>query len=202
MDWSDHALWWPDRNCWLTRTRSTLDQCGVQADALLYFTPMHKVLRVQLPDLRYLDMKVDFSVKTFSAVIQLCKELGIRHPEELSFCKPLEPNHLKYNFKVGWLITKFHSVFYDIFFYRIYLKRSIIIMIKMGCIGTDQCICHRIQTHLLLIVVRTEVRVVWIKHLLCAPLSHHKECHRLQHRLAVLGTSVLRYVLKCRYFVY
>lgn len=23
--------------------------------------------------------------------------LGIRHPEELSFCKPLEPNHLKYN---------------------------------------------------------------------------------------------------------
>lgn len=101
MDWSDHALWWPDRNCWLTRTRSTLDQCGVQADALLYFTPMHKVLRVQLPDLRYLDMKVDFSVKTFSAVIQLCKELGIRHPEELSLCKPLEPNHLKYNFKVG-----------------------------------------------------------------------------------------------------
>lgn len=25
--------------------------------------------------------------------------LGIRHPEELSFCKPLEPNHLKYNLK-------------------------------------------------------------------------------------------------------
>lgn len=24
---------------------------------------------------------------------------GIRHPEELSFCKPLEPNHLKYNLK-------------------------------------------------------------------------------------------------------
>lgn len=26
-------------------------------------------------------------------------DLGIRHPEELSFCKPLEPNHLKYNLK-------------------------------------------------------------------------------------------------------
>lgn len=25
--------------------------------------------------------------------------LGIRHPEELSFCKPLEPAHLKYNLK-------------------------------------------------------------------------------------------------------
>lgn len=99
MDWSDHALWWPDQNIWLTRTRSTLDQCGVHADALLHFTPMHKNLRVQLPDLRYLDMRVDFSIKTFSAVAQVCKDLGLRHPEELSFCKPLEYNHLKYNYK-------------------------------------------------------------------------------------------------------
>ncbi|CAG9838342.1 unnamed protein product [Diabrotica balteata] len=99
MDWSDHALWWPDKNIWLTRTRSTLDQCGVHADALLHFTPMHKILRLQLPDLRYLDMRVDFSIKTFSAVAQLCKDLGLRHPEELSLSKPLEPNHLKYNYK-------------------------------------------------------------------------------------------------------
>lgn len=76
MDWSDHALWWPTRNIWLSRTRSTLDQCEVQADALLHFTPMHKSLRVQLPDLRYLDCQVDFSIKTFNAVINLCKELG------------------------------------------------------------------------------------------------------------------------------
>ena len=76
MDWSDHALWWPTRNTWLTRTRSTLDQYGVQADALLHFTPMHKTLRVQLPDLRYLDCRVNFSIKTFNAVVNLCKELG------------------------------------------------------------------------------------------------------------------------------
>jgi kindlin 2 len=76
MDWSDHALWWPARNTWLTRTRSTLDQYGVQADALLHFTPMHKTLRVQLPDLRYLDCRVNFSIKTFNAVVNLCKELG------------------------------------------------------------------------------------------------------------------------------
>ncbi|XP_046829723.1 unc-112-related protein-like isoform X3 [Vespa velutina] len=99
MDWSDHALWWPARNHWLTRTRSTLDQYGVAADALLHFTPMHKTLRVQLPDMRSVDCRVDFSVKTFNAVINLCKELGIRHPEELSFCKPLEPSHLKCNLK-------------------------------------------------------------------------------------------------------
>lgn len=97
-DWSDHALWWPAKNVWLARTRSTLDQCGVQADSLLHFTPMHKTLRVQLPDLRYLDCRVDYSIKTFGAVVNLCKDLGIRHPEELSLCKPLEAAHLKRNF--------------------------------------------------------------------------------------------------------
>ncbi|KAH8302568.1 hypothetical protein KR044_008277 [Drosophila immigrans] len=97
-DWSDHALYWPAKNLWLTRTRSTLDQCGVQADSLLHFTPMHKVLRVQLPDLRYLDCRVDYSIKTFAAVVQLCKQLDIRYPEELSLCKPLEAAHLKQNF--------------------------------------------------------------------------------------------------------
>lgn len=76
MDWSDHALWWPNRNSWLTRTRSTLDQYGVQADAKLQFTRMHKTARIQLPDLRYVDMRVDFSIKTFNAVIQICKELS------------------------------------------------------------------------------------------------------------------------------
>uniref|UniRef100_A0A182VZ58 PH domain-containing protein n=1 Tax=Anopheles minimus TaxID=112268 RepID=A0A182VZ58_9DIPT len=97
-DWSDHALWWPARNQWLTRTKSTLDQVGLHADALLHFTPMHKTLRVQMPDLRYLDCQVDFSIKTFGAVVALCKDLGIRHPEELSLCKPLEPMHLKKNY--------------------------------------------------------------------------------------------------------
>ncbi|XP_070576753.1 fermitin family homolog 2-like [Ptychodera flava] len=87
IDWSDHALWWPDKNMWLLRTRSTLDQCGVQADAKLHFTPMHKTLRVQLPDLQQIDMRVDFSVMVFNSVIEVCKDLGIRHPEELSFLR-------------------------------------------------------------------------------------------------------------------
>ncbi|EDV97783.1 unc-112-related protein [Drosophila grimshawi] len=97
-DWSDHALYWPVKNIWLARTRATLDQCGIQADSLLHFTPMHKMLRVQLPDLRYLDCRVDYSVKTFAAVVNLCKLLDIRYPEELSLCKPLEAEHLKKNF--------------------------------------------------------------------------------------------------------
>jgi len=98
QDWSDHALWWPRKNVWLTHTRSTLDQCGVTASAELHFTPMHKLLKVQLPDLREMEFRVDFSVKTFNAVVNLCKHMGIRHPEELSFSKPITADDLKYNF--------------------------------------------------------------------------------------------------------
>uniref|UniRef100_A0A4D5R9Q1 Unc-112-related protein n=1 Tax=Scolopendra viridis TaxID=118503 RepID=A0A4D5R9Q1_SCOVI len=99
IDWSDHALWWPEKNMWLSRTRSTLDQCGVQADALLHFTPMHKTLRLQLPDLRYIDANVNFSCKVFNAIVNVCKDLGIRHPEELSFGRPLTQDDLKRNYR-------------------------------------------------------------------------------------------------------
>ena len=76
MDWSDHAMWWPEKNIWLDKTRWTLDQYNLTADAVVHFTPMHKTIRIQLPDLRYVDLTVDFSVRTFNAVINLCKELG------------------------------------------------------------------------------------------------------------------------------
>merc|ERR1719397_1906946 len=95
MDWSDHAIWWPSQNKWLDKTRWTLDQYNVNADTVIHFTPMHKTLRIQLPDLRYIDCTVDFSVKTFNASVGMCKDLGLRHPEELSLCKPLDPEHLR-----------------------------------------------------------------------------------------------------------
>lgn len=85
VDWSDHAIWWPERNMWLKRTGTTLDQYGVQADARLWFTPMHKTLRVQMPDMQLIDMRVDFSENIFKSVMELGKELGVRHPEEMSF---------------------------------------------------------------------------------------------------------------------
>lgn len=75
-DWSDHALWWPDKNQWLLRSRSTLDQYEVHADAKLLFTPMHKTVRLQLPDLQILEMRMNFSSKVFAAITSLCKELG------------------------------------------------------------------------------------------------------------------------------
>ena len=76
IDWSDHGLWWPDKNIWLARTRSTLDQYGVQADATLWFTPMHKNLRIMLPDLQILDMPINFSTNVFTNVVRICRELG------------------------------------------------------------------------------------------------------------------------------
>lgn len=86
-DWSDHAFWWPERKLWLTKLRLTLDQYGVHADSRLLFTSMHKPLRVQLPDLQIIELKVNFSVNVFNAVLQLARELGIRHAEELSFIR-------------------------------------------------------------------------------------------------------------------
>lgn len=99
MDWSDHAIWWPTRNIWLDKTRWTLDQYNVNADTTIHFTPMHKTLRIQLPDLRYIDCTVDFSIKTFNASVTMCRDLGLRHPEELSLCKPLDSEHLKQNYQ-------------------------------------------------------------------------------------------------------
>ena len=34
--------------------------------------------RIQLPDLRYVDCTVDFSVKTFNAGVVMCRDLGLR----------------------------------------------------------------------------------------------------------------------------
>lgn len=116
MDWSDHALWWPARNHWLTRTRSTLDQYGVAADAILHFTPMHKTLRVQLPDMRFLDCRVDFSVKTFNAVINLCKELGKSSFLSDNYCSAMTKNAMymqKYVCYRFILVLKKYGAYYQ-----------------------------------------------------------------------------------------
>ena len=86
-DFSDYALWWPKANIWLTNTKWTLDQYGVQSDAQLSFTSMHKTVRLQLPDLRILSAQIDFSVTVFASVCKLCHELGKRntHTADRSF---------------------------------------------------------------------------------------------------------------------
>ena len=75
-DWSDHALWWPEKRQWLTRSRSTLEQYDIQANCILHFVPMHRNIKLQLPDLQLIDMRVDFSSRVLAVVIRLCRELS------------------------------------------------------------------------------------------------------------------------------
>ncbi|XP_027758038.1 fermitin family homolog 1 [Empidonax traillii] len=87
QDWSDYAFWWEQKKCWLLKTHWTLDKCGVQADAKLLFTPQHKMLRLRLPNMRTVRLKVSFSAMVFRAVSDICKILNIRRSEELSLLK-------------------------------------------------------------------------------------------------------------------
>ncbi|KAF6088000.1 fermitin family member 1 [Phyllostomus discolor] len=88
QDWSDFALWWEQKRCWLLKTHWTLDKCGVQADAKLLFTPQHKMLRLRLPNMKTVRLRVSFSDMVFKAVSDVCKTLNIRRSEELSLLKP------------------------------------------------------------------------------------------------------------------
>lgn len=72
-DWSDHALWWEKKKTWLLKTHWTLDKYGIQADARLLFTPQHKLLRLQLPNMKHMKVKVNFSDRVFKAVSDICK---------------------------------------------------------------------------------------------------------------------------------
>ncbi|GAB5569409.1 fermitin family homolog 1 isoform X1 [Prionailurus iriomotensis] len=88
QDWSDFALWWEQKHCWLLKTHWTLDKYGVQADAKLLFTPQHKMLRLRLPNVKTVRLRVSFSAVVFKAVSDICKILNIRRSEELSLLKP------------------------------------------------------------------------------------------------------------------
>uniref|UniRef100_A0A4W6E0E8 FERM domain containing kindlin 1 n=1 Tax=Lates calcarifer TaxID=8187 RepID=A0A4W6E0E8_LATCA len=88
QDWSDHALWWEQRKCWLLKTHWTLDKYGIQADAFLRYTPQHKPLLLQLPNMKTIKMTVSFSTVVFKTVSEICRLLNIRRSEELSLLKP------------------------------------------------------------------------------------------------------------------
>lgn len=75
-DWSDYALWWEQKQCWLLKTHWTLDKYGVQADAKLVFTLQHKTLRLRLPSMRTVRLSVSFSAVVFKVVSDICKTLG------------------------------------------------------------------------------------------------------------------------------
>ncbi|XP_061785168.1 fermitin family homolog 1 isoform X1 [Nerophis lumbriciformis] len=95
QDWSDHALWWEQRNCWLLRTHWTLDKYGIQADADLRYTPQHKSVLLQLPNMKTIKIIIGFSCVVFKAVAEICQTLNIRRSEELSLLKPPDDHSKK-----------------------------------------------------------------------------------------------------------
>ncbi|XP_071505739.1 fermitin family homolog 2-like [Diadema antillarum] len=90
IDWSDHMVWWEEKKVWLKKTRLTLNNYGVQAGAKLHFTPCHKTLRVQLPDMQLIDLRVNFSKNIVYAVQEICSELRVPHSEEMSLLRKPE----------------------------------------------------------------------------------------------------------------
>ncbi|XP_061900198.1 fermitin family homolog 3b [Entelurus aequoreus] len=94
-DWSDHALWWHQKQKWLLRTSWTLDKYGIHADARLLFLPQHKPLRLGLPNGATLRLCACFSNPVFQTVMGICRLLNIRHPEELSLLRPVEEKKKK-----------------------------------------------------------------------------------------------------------
>ncbi|VDO09930.1 unnamed protein product [Rodentolepis nana] len=97
QSWSDHAIWWPQRNMWLLHTRTSLDQYGVQSDAQLAFRHTHGNLQIILPSLATVVLRVNYASRVFSVVEAICKEFCIRHPEELSLMFPVTKESVKYN---------------------------------------------------------------------------------------------------------
>uniref|UniRef100_A0A672NQA1 FERM domain containing kindlin 3 n=1 Tax=Sinocyclocheilus grahami TaxID=75366 RepID=A0A672NQA1_SINGR len=94
-DWSDHALWWEQKQQWLLKPSWTLDKCGIHADARLCLTSQHKPLRLRLPSGITFRLRACFSSPVFRSVTGICKLLNIRHPEELSLLWPVEEKKRK-----------------------------------------------------------------------------------------------------------
>ncbi|XP_076877458.1 fermitin family homolog 3b isoform X2 [Brachyhypopomus gauderio] len=95
IDWSDHALWWEQKQQWVLRTSWTLEKCGIHADARLLFSPQHKALRVGLPNGTTLRLLACFSSPVFRTIQGICRVLSIRYPEELSLLRPVEEKKKK-----------------------------------------------------------------------------------------------------------
>uniref|UniRef100_A0A4W3IWH4 FERM domain containing kindlin 2 n=1 Tax=Callorhinchus milii TaxID=7868 RepID=A0A4W3IWH4_CALMI len=92
-DWSDHALWWEKKKTWLLKTHWTLDKYGVQADAKLMYTPQHKVLRLQLPNMKSVKVKVNFSDRVFKAVSDICKTFRSIYSSPGLYSKTMTPTY-------------------------------------------------------------------------------------------------------------
>ncbi|KAH9580883.1 Fermitin 2 [Schistosoma haematobium] len=98
MNWEDYGLWWPIKSKWLLKTKLSLNQYGLQADAKLHFLSIYGQLNIQLPDLqirKFID--INFAEPVYRVTLSICHYLNIRHSEELSLGYPIQQNDLKHS---------------------------------------------------------------------------------------------------------
>uniref|UniRef100_A0A6Q2XAZ4 Fermitin family member 3a n=1 Tax=Esox lucius TaxID=8010 RepID=A0A6Q2XAZ4_ESOLU len=75
-NWSDHALWWEQKEQWLLRPSWTLEKYEIHADARLSLTSQHKPLRLDLPNGTTLRVQACFSRPVFQTVMGVCHLLS------------------------------------------------------------------------------------------------------------------------------
>ena len=75
-NWSDHALWWEQKQQWLLRTSWTLEKYEIHADASLSLTPQHKALRLGMPNGATLRLRACFSSPVFQTVMEIGRLLS------------------------------------------------------------------------------------------------------------------------------
>lgn len=86
-DWSNYALWWPDKQLWLNKPRQTLYAYGIMSNAQLEFACVHRQLVIELPDKSRYRMRIHLAMMTFYVVNEICTAFNIRHSEEMSLMK-------------------------------------------------------------------------------------------------------------------
>ncbi|KAH8858863.1 hypothetical protein KSF78_0009040 [Schistosoma japonicum] len=111
-NWNDYGLWWPSKSKWLLKTKLSLNQYGLQADAKLRFISIYGNLNIQLPDLQIRNfIDVNYAEPVFRVTLSICRYLNIRHPEELSLAHPIHQNDLKHSrFTPGYIDKRYHTL--------------------------------------------------------------------------------------------
>ncbi|KAI6657587.1 Fermitin [Oopsacas minuta] len=84
---SHYGLWWPEQRLWLRKHQQSLHGYGVMSDAKIQLLNLNHRFYVELPDKSVYKCVMNFSRPVFEVVMELCRRMSIRRPEELSLLK-------------------------------------------------------------------------------------------------------------------
>lgn len=77
-NWDDYLFYSPSKKIWYHKTHWVLKKYEINVNSTdIIFTPKHKILQVQLPDLSRIPVYANFSVPVYLLVKDLCKILNL-----------------------------------------------------------------------------------------------------------------------------